>query len=58
MMHVVVYSMLSDFYRSISGVDIIGGGDRRSMSDVAWHPNNVSCVYYVLVSHPAYLNRL
>ena len=58
MMYVVVYSILSDFYRSMSEVGIIGGGDRRSMSDVAWHPNNVSCVHYALVSHPAYLNRL
>ena len=60
MMHVVVYSVLSDFYRSTSGVGIIDGGDRRGMSDVAlaWHPDNVSCVCCALVPHPACLNRL
>ena len=54
MMHVVVYSVLSDFYRSTSGVGIIGGGDRRGMSDVAlaWHPDNVSCACCALVPAP------
>ena len=62
MMYVVVYSVLSDFYRSTSGVGIIGGGDRRGMSDVAlaWHPDNVSCVRCALIplAHPSHLNRL
>ena len=47
-------------YGGAGQVGIIGGGDRRGMSDVAlaWHPDNVSCVHCALVPHPVCLNRL
>ena len=44
-------------YGGAGQVGIIGGG-RRGMSDVAWHPDNVSCVRCALVPHPSHLNRL
>ena len=31
-------------YGGAGQVGIIGGGGRKGMSDVAWHPDNVSCV--------------
>ena len=44
-------------YGGAGQVGIIGGG-RKGMSDIAWHPDNVSCVRCALVPHPARLNRL
>ena len=47
-------------YGGAGQVGIIGGGGRRGMSDIAWHPDNVSCVRCALVplAHPSHLNRL
>ena len=45
-------------YGGAGQVGIIGGGGRKGMSDVAWHPDNVSCVRYALVLHLSHRNRL
>ena len=40
-------------YGGASQVGIIGDSGREGMSDVAWHPDNVSCVCCALVLHPS-----
>ena len=35
-------------YGGVGQVGIIGGGGRRGMSDIAWHPDNVSCIHCAL----------
>ena len=45
-------------YGGVGQVGIIGGGGRKGMSDIAWHPDNVSCVRCALVPHPPHFNRL
>ena len=44
-------------YGRAGQVGIIGGG-RKGMSDVTWHPDNVSCVRCAPILHPLHLNRL
>ena len=40
-------------YGGASQVGIIGDSGREGMSDVAWHPDNVSCVCCALVLNPS-----
>ena len=44
-------------YGRAGQVSITGGG-RKGMSDVAWHPDNVSCVRCVPIPHCSHINRL
>ena len=40
-------------YGGAGQVGIIGDSGREGMSDVAWHPDNMSCVRCALVLHPS-----
>ena len=40
-------------YGGAGQVGIIGGSGREGMSDVAWHPDNMSCVRCAFVLHPS-----
>ena len=44
-------------YGRAGQIGMIGGG-REGMSDVAWHPDDVSCVRCAPVPHRSRINRL